>query len=168
MSNIKQNSTTISKALKIELRANAHHLKPVVMVGQDGITDGVLKEIDINLQAHNLIKVRILAEDSSKNKLISDIICDKLKCHLIQSIGKLLIIYREGDVILEHKNIENLAKKTAMTLPPREIKVRKITRGVRRNPIKIVTILGNQRLTAGGLVKKKRLRQISKKKQFSE
>jgi RNA-binding protein len=90
MSNIKQNSTTISKTLKIELRANAHHLKPVVMIGQGGVTDGVLKEIDINLQVHTLIKVRILAEDSKNNKNISSILCDKLNCHLIQGIGKLL------------------------------------------------------------------------------
>jgi RNA-binding protein len=79
----------------------------------------------------------------------------------------LVNFYREGDVVLEHKHIENPAKKPPMPAP-REVKVRKITRGVRRNPIKIVTILGNQRITAGGLVKKKKLRQVSKKKQFSE
>ncbi len=160
-------TASISKILKIELRANAHHLKPVVMVGQDGITEGVFKEIDINLQSHNLIKIRILAEDSKQNKEIAELICEKLKCHLIQSIGKLLIVYREGEVVLEHQKIENLSKKIPMA-GPKEVRVRKVTRGERRNPLKTVTVLGNQRVTAGGLVKRKKVRQVSKKKQFSQ
>ncbi|MFM2344762.1 MAG: hypothetical protein RLZZ210_1374 [Pseudomonadota bacterium] len=160
-------NNTISKILKTQLRADAHHLKPVVMIGQDGISDGVLKEIDINLQAHNLIKVRILAEDSRNNKEIADILCRKLQCHLIQGIGKLLVLYREGEVVLEHAQIEQPIKKAPMPAP-KEVKVRKMTRGPRRSPIKILTVLGNQRVTAGGLVKRKKVRQVSKKKQFSD
>ena len=159
-------NNTISKILKIELRSNAHYLKPVVMIGQEGVTNGVLKEIDLSLQALNLIKIRILAEDNRKNKEIAELICKELNCHLIQAIGKLLVIYREGTAVLEHNQIENVLKKPVMS-PPREVKVRKVTRGPRKNPLKIVTVLGNQRITAGGLVKRKKVRQVSKKKQFS-
>jgi RNA-binding protein len=158
---------SIHPSFKIELRANAHHLKPVVIIGLGALTKGVLKEIDLNLKAHQLIKVRIMQDNAQQRKIITEDLCATLRAHLIQSIGKILVIYRTGDAILEHDIPEKNQKKDNTMSGPRELKVRKTTRGTRRNPIKIVTVLGNQRVTAGGLVKrKKKIRQVSKKKLF--
>ncbi len=156
----------IHPSFKIELRANAHHLKPVVIIGLAALTKGVLKEIDLNLKSHQLIKVRMMQDNAKDRKSITEELCLKLRAHLIQNIGKVLVIYRTGDTVLEHDTPEKLTKKSNMS-GPREMKVRKTTRGTRRNPIKIVTVLGNQRVTAGGLVKrKKKTRQVSQKKLF--
>nr|WP_308447375.1 ribosome assembly RNA-binding protein YhbY [Parachitinimonas caeni] len=76
------------------LKGLAHNLKPVVMIGNNGLTDAVIREIAINLDAHELIKIRVLGDDRDlRNALISDI-CQQLGCAKVQHIGKLLVIYR--------------------------------------------------------------------------
>lgn len=80
-------------ALKKKLKAQAHGLKPVVMVGQAGLTDAVLAETEIALNAHELIKVKIRAERDERNQ-ISEKICTGTNATLIQSIGQIAVIYR--------------------------------------------------------------------------
>ncbi|ESS71824.1 hypothetical protein MGMO_88c00360 [Methyloglobulus morosus KoM1] len=80
-------------ALKKKLKAQAHGLKPVVMVGQAGLTDAVLAETEIALNAHELIKVKIRAERDERNQ-ISEKICTATNATLIQSIGQIAVIYR--------------------------------------------------------------------------
>ena len=76
------------------LKALAHNLDPVVMVGDKGITPAVIKEIDINLTAHELIKVRVMGADRDfRSNLIKDI-CEQTQSLLVQHIGKLLVLYR--------------------------------------------------------------------------
>ena len=83
----------MNAANKKKLRAEAHSLKPVVMIGQSGLTTGVLAELDQALNIHELLKVRIRAERDER-KLITEKICADSGAELIQSIGQIAVIYR--------------------------------------------------------------------------
>ena len=83
----------MNAANKKKLRAEAHTLKPVVMIGQSGLTSGVLAELDQALNTHELLKVRIRAERDER-KLITEKICTDSGAELIQSIGQIAVIYR--------------------------------------------------------------------------
>ncbi|CAM4052872.1 YhbY family RNA-binding protein [Kerstersia similis] len=76
------------------LRAAAHSLHPVVLIGDRGLTDAVIQEIDRNLNAHGLIKVRAGGEDRESREEIIATICDQLSCALVHHLGKMLILYR--------------------------------------------------------------------------
>jgi RNA-binding protein len=78
---------------KKKLKSEAHSLNPVVMIGQSGLTDAVLAEIELALDHHELIKVKIRAERDER-KLISEKICTSTGAELIQSIGQVVVIYR--------------------------------------------------------------------------
>jgi len=83
----------VNTADKKKLRAEAHALKPVVMIGQSGLTAAVLAELDIALNTHELLKVRIRAERDER-KLIIEQICTEAGAELIQTIGQIAVIYR--------------------------------------------------------------------------
>ncbi|AOY01768.1 ribosome assembly RNA-binding protein YhbY [Jeongeupia sp. USM3] len=76
------------------LRGLAHHLNPVVMIGNQGLTDAVLREIAVNLDAHELIKIRVLGDDRALRDEFLQTICKELGASAVQHIGKLLLIYR--------------------------------------------------------------------------
>lgn len=76
------------------LRGQAHHLHPVVQVGDAGLTDAVLREVDLNLKSHELIKVRIFGDDRDHRIAILEKICADLSAAPVQHIGKVLLIYR--------------------------------------------------------------------------
>ena len=78
---------------KKKLRAEAHTLKPVVMIGQSGLTPAVLAEVELALDSHELIKVKIRAERDER-KLMSEKICNDTGAVLIQTIGQIAVIYR--------------------------------------------------------------------------
>lgn len=78
---------------KKKLRAQAHSLKPVIMIGQSGLTAAVMAEIELALNSHELIKVRIRAEREDR-KQISDKICMDTGAALVQTIGQIAVIYR--------------------------------------------------------------------------
>lgn len=78
---------------KKKLKALAHSLNPVVMVGQAGLTPAVIKEIDIALDVHELIKIKIRAERDDRN-IIKTQIGDETNAELIQSIGQVAVFYR--------------------------------------------------------------------------
>ena len=79
---------TLSRDARLTLRAQAHHLNPVVLLGASGLTEAVMKEIDRELKAHELIKVR---------EAIFVKIADELGCARVQMIGKLLVLWRPAD-----------------------------------------------------------------------
>ncbi|MGR9013227.1 MAG: ribosome assembly RNA-binding protein YhbY [Gammaproteobacteria bacterium] len=83
----------MNSADKKKLRAQAHSLKPVIMIGQSGLTAAVLAEIELALNSHELIKVRIRAEREDR-KLICEKICTDTGAEFIQSIGQIIVIYR--------------------------------------------------------------------------
>jgi putative YhbY family RNA-binding protein len=76
------------------LRARAHHLHPVVIVGEAGLTQPVLKEIDASLKSHELIKIRVPGDDRAQRERLVEDICSKLEAGPVQIIGKMLVIYR--------------------------------------------------------------------------
>lgn len=91
-----ENIIELSPTQRRALRADAHHLNPVVSISQKGITPGVLTEIDRCLKAHELIKVRLYGiERESRPELIAEI-CNTLKCAEVQHIGNLLVLWRKG------------------------------------------------------------------------
>lgn len=76
------------------LKQQAHHIQPVVMIGQQGLTEAVLKEVDATLNAHELIKIRVLGDEREPRVEIYDALCDQLNAAPVQHIGKLLVIWR--------------------------------------------------------------------------
>ena len=83
----------VSSDQRAELRSQAHALKPVVLVGAEGLTDAVLSEIKVHLGAHQLIKIRVFGDEREERIAIYEEICDKLNAAPIQHIGKLLVIW---------------------------------------------------------------------------
>jgi RNA-binding protein len=79
------------------LRAAAHPLRPVVLIGDNGLSDAVLKEIDLNLNAHSLIKVRANSQDRTERDVTLGKICETLSCAAVHHLGKMLILYRPSD-----------------------------------------------------------------------
>ncbi len=86
----------LTPSRRSELRAQAHQLSPVVIIGDKGLTDEVMAEIDRSLKAHELIKVRAAAADRDARGDWMTAICEKLAAQAVQSIGKVLVIYREN------------------------------------------------------------------------
>ncbi|KAA8728338.1 MAG: ribosome assembly RNA-binding protein YhbY [Ewingella americana] len=76
------------------LKGLAHPLKPVVMLGNNGLTEGVLAEIELALQHHELIKVKVAAEERETKTLIVDAIVRETKASNVQVIGNILVLYR--------------------------------------------------------------------------
>ncbi|QIL69040.1 YhbY family RNA-binding protein [Diaphorobacter sp. HDW4B] len=141
-----------------EHRANAHHLDPVVMIGGDGLTPGVQKEIDAALNAHGLIKVRVFNDDRAARDEMYQQLADTLNAAPIQHIGKLLVLWRP--------QAEKAKQVDEGRMPgPRDVKVLKYsTRGGQKPEVKQIRVLGNQRLTAGGQVKRAKPKMKSVKK----
>ncbi len=80
---------------KLQLRRKAHHLSPVVILGQEGYTAAVKQAIDEALLAHELIKIRVNAEDKSQRQQIVEAIVSDHQAELIQRVGHVLVIYRK-------------------------------------------------------------------------
>jgi RNA-binding protein len=76
------------------LRALAHQLHPVVMIGSNGLTESVLQEIDKSLMAHELIKIKVLGDSRELRIKLLEEICNKTGAASIHHIGKQLVIYR--------------------------------------------------------------------------
>ncbi|CAA9891527.1 putative RNA-binding protein [Candidatus Methylobacter favarea] len=80
---------------KNKLRAQAHALKPVIMIGHSGFTAAVLAEINLALASHELIKIKMRAERENR-KHISEKICTDTGAQLIQRMGQIAVIYRKN------------------------------------------------------------------------
>lgn len=133
-------------------RAAAHHLDPVVIVGADGLTDAVLKEADAALAAHGLIKIRVASDDRDARAAALATLADRLNAAPVQHIGKLVVLWRP----VPPKPAAR-AEGEARGAAPRLVKIVKFSKtGNHRPQVKTVRVLGNQRVTAGGLVKRAR------------
>jgi putative YhbY family RNA-binding protein len=84
----------LTAAQRRALKAKAHHLQPVVLVGDAGLTPTVLREIDINLKSHELIKIRVFGDDRAARAAMIEAICTPLNAVAVQHIGKVLVIFR--------------------------------------------------------------------------
>ncbi len=140
-------------------RANAHHLTPVVMIGQEGLSASVTKEINAALNSHGLIKIRVHGDDRLAREQMFQSLAEELSAAPIQHIGKLLVLWRP--TAEKEKSVDEDRKPG-----PREFKVLKYSkRGGQRPEVRTVKVLGNQRLSAGGQVKraKPKLKSIKKR-----
>lgn len=77
-----------------ELKGLAHHLDPVVMIGDKGLSPAVLAEAEGALKAHGLIKIRVAGDDREARLAMLETLCAQLGCEKVQTIGKLLVVYR--------------------------------------------------------------------------
>lgn len=84
---------SLTVAERLALKGRAHQLKPTAMIGNAGLTDSVLKEIEATLKLHELIKIRVMAERAEREAMLTEI-CTQLNAASVQHIGKILVIYR--------------------------------------------------------------------------
>ena len=139
-------------------RAEAHHLDPVVLIGGDGLTAAVKKEVDAALKAHGLIKVRVFSDDRTAREDMLKTLAEELDAAPIQHIGKLLVLWRPVPEKVKPVDEDRMPG-------PRDVKVLKFSkRGGQRPEVKVVRVLGNQRLTPGGQVKRAKVLKKSIKK----
>ena len=149
---------TLTPAQRKAHRADAHHLDPVVMIGGEGLTPAVVKEADAALEAHGLIKVRVFSDERDAREAMLAALCDELGAAPIQHIGKLLVLWRP---MPPKEKVERVDRKSG----PKVVKILKFSKsGNHRAQVKKLTVLGNQRLTAGGTVKRAKERVASRKK----
>ena len=148
----------LTPAQRKEQRADAHHLDPVVMIGSDGLTPAVQKEVDAALNAHGLIKVRVFSDDRPTREAIFVALADALNAAPIQHIGKLLVLWRP----MPPKDAVERAGRGA---GPRVVKILKFSKsGNHRAQVKKITVMGNMRIAAGGELKRATKRRTSVKK----
>lgn len=88
---------TLSNKQKQFLKALAHPLKPVVLLGANGLTEGVIAEIDSALTIHELIKVKAPTSDREVKQLIFDAIVRETKAFKVQTIGHIIVLYRQSE-----------------------------------------------------------------------
>jgi putative YhbY family RNA-binding protein len=99
------------------LKADAHNLNPVVMVGGDGLTPAVIKEAKLAIKHHGLIKIRVFGDDREQRIAIYKELCDKLDAAPVQHIGKLLVLWKPKDVVDEaYSNLNRTSKQTKKSL----------------------------------------------------
>jgi putative YhbY family RNA-binding protein len=139
-------------------RALAHHLDPVVMIGADGLTAAVVREIDHALDAHGLIKIRVFSDDRTVREAMLAQLSDQLGAAPVQHIGKLLVLWRPVPVKEKSPREDRGAGSKVVKL------VKFSKSGNHRPQVKKVKVLGNQRITAGGEIKRARKRATSQKK----
>jgi RNA-binding protein len=148
----------LTPAQRKEHRAVAHHLDPVVMIGNDGLTPSVQKEIDAALNSHGLIKVRVFSDDRASRESMFTSLADTLGAAPIQHIGKLLVFWRP---MPPKEKVEREGRGAG----PKVVKILKFSKsGNHRAQVKKITVMGNMRIAAGGELKRARKRVGSIKK----
>ena len=149
---------TLTTHQRREKRADAHHLAPVVLIGGDGLTPAVIRETDAALNAHGLIKVRVFSDERASREAMLATLTDQLGAAPIQHIGKLLVLWRP--IPLKEKE----ARDDRMP-GPKVVKLLKFSKsGNHRPQVKKIKVLGNERVAAGGEIKRARKRITSVKR----
>lgn len=149
----------LTPAQRKEKRGEAHHLDPVVLIGAEGLTAPVLKEADAALKAHGLIKVRMFSDDRQAREAALSALAEQLDAAPVQHIGKLLVLWRPVPAKAKAEPAEDRRP------GPRVIKIVKPSKSPNHRPqVKKVKLLGNQRVTAGGSIKRARPKVSSVKK----
>jgi len=133
-------------------RSAAHHLDPVVIIGADGLTPPVQAEIDQALSAHGLIKVRVFMDDRLAREQLLATLADRLDASPIQHIGKLLVLWRP---LPDKERVVREGRKPG----PKVVKILKFSKSANHRPtVKKVRVLGNERVTPGGSIKRAKAR----------
>lgn len=152
----------LTPAERKEKRGEAHHLDPVVMIGADGLTPAIVKETDAALKAHGLIKVRMFSDDRATREAALASLADELNAAPVQHIGKLLVLWRPLPA-------KASAEKEDRKPGPRTVKIVSFSKsGSHRATVKKVQVFGNERVTAGGQIKRAKVRPTSVKKKAQQ
>lgn len=85
---------TLNPEQKQYLRRLGHDLKPVVRTGSAGLTDAVMAEVEIALDHHELIKVKLVTGDRDQRHAFARSICERANAALVQSVGQIILLYR--------------------------------------------------------------------------
>lgn len=85
---------SLSQQDRKHFKAIGHHLRPVLILGGDGLTEGFLQELDRRLEDHELIKVKVNAENRDDRAALVDALCEHTGCALVQRIGNIALLYR--------------------------------------------------------------------------
>ncbi len=145
-----------------EHRSSAHHLDPVVMIGGDGLTPAVQKEVDAALKAHGLIKVRVFSDDRAAREAMLAQLAGDLNAAPIQHIGKLLVLWRPMPPKEKVERDDRMAG-------PRTVKLMSFSKsGNHRATFKTLKVFGNERVAAGGQIKRAKNRVTSIKKRQAD
>lgn len=143
-------------------RAAAHHLAPVVTVGSDGLTPAVEREVDGALNAHGLIKVKVFSDDRIAREQILSRLTQALSAASVQHIGKLLVLWRPVPP-------KAPAERDTRAPGPRTVKVVSFSKtGNHRATVRKVRVMGNERITPAGKIKRRETRAVSPKKTAAE
>ena len=148
----------LTPAQRKEHRAAAHHLDPVVMIGAEGATAAVEKELDAALNAHGLVKVRVFSDDRAAREALLAELAEKLSAAPIQHIGKLLVLWRPIPPKAKPEREDRMPG-------PRTVKLVSFSKsGNHRATVRKVKVFGNERVTSGGQIKRAKVRATSVKK----
>lgn len=101
---------TLSVLQRQNLKARAHPLKPIVMVGNAGLTPSVLNEIALALKNHELVKIRVMNDDREARAAMLQEICGQLNAAPVQHIGKILLVYQPQPDVVETKPTKRRGK----------------------------------------------------------
>ncbi len=112
------------------LKSAAHSLKPVVKIGDKGLTESVLKEINLNLNAHELIKVHVAEEDKYDRNQILETICEQLNCAPISHMGRMLVLYRPDPKKQESESTTRAERKPSQPYIPKQL----AAQGINKKP----------------------------------
>ena len=148
----------LTPAERSALRAEAHGLNPVVMIGEAGLTESVMKEVAASLDAHGLIKVRVFGDDREARVAMYDQIATDLDAGQVQHIGKLLVLYRPKKEAVKERSGKSGPGMREVTI------VKASASGTKKPSVTKVMLKGNERVTAGGNIKRAKPRQTSSKK----
>ena len=148
----------LTPAERSALRAEAHGLNPVVMIGESGLTESVMKEVASSLDAHGLIKVRVFGDDREARIAMYEQICEELVAAPVQHIGKLLVLYRPKKEAVKERSSKAGKGMREVTI------VKASASGTKKPSVTKVMLKGNERVTAGGNIKRAKPRQASTKK----
>lgn len=99
---------SLTQEQKKQFKSIGHHLKPIVTIADNGLTESVLTELDRALNDHELIKIQLRLGEREDRKAIVDELCQKNSCILVQSIGKVALVYRKN--AQPNKNLSNILR----------------------------------------------------------
>jgi RNA-binding protein len=148
----------LTPAERSALRAEAHALNPIVLIGEAGLTPAVIKEIELGLDSHGLIKVRVFGDDREARIAMYETICADLGAAPVQHIGKLLVIYRPKKEVEKERSEKRGKGLREVTI------VKPSPSGTKRPSVTKVMVKGNERVTQGGSIKRAKPQQRSAKK----
>ncbi|WP_134546217.1 ribosome assembly RNA-binding protein YhbY [Pseudomonas aeruginosa] len=98
----------LTQEQKKQFKSIGHHLKPVLIVAENGLTEGVLAELERALNDHELIKVKLALAERDDRRALLDELCATARSDLVQSIGKMALVYRKNPK--PNKNLSNISR----------------------------------------------------------